>query len=548
MIKEFFKALFHAALHSEIASSLIHCCGYNLVAGSKSSRLNAGGRMQSTLVVLRNSLSSPKNCQDNRAFVAPSKPVLTGYVVEEHTTPKTNAAKKHWQSLSAEEKANYAKRPHLLLKKGYQSHWDIRIQQPGEDKFVSFATKKNKFPLGDEKLMWIQTTQGHGYEPHNPPVIESGYGMGTTRVLFKGQALVWEANDGGGFHISFEHSPKIYLVIPTDPNWDYCLVREKAIPLYPHRDRPWEMKDISGKPELLQSYLEDNNCVFLRKYDGSSHTVIIEKIKGKQRITILSRKKVIRDGKEVLKDGQPVSVNNTYNVAHLSNMDVPEKYYEKGPLVMQVELYAETTGNNQWETPHAYLTSVLNSSPAKAEMLQQKHGRVRLKCLDLIQMNGEDVFPKTYAEKRKIMEQMHQDQPLIRVPKAAYRVETKSKLLSKLKARGDEGAVIRPLDGNSNPVKYKFKLTWDLKIVGVEPVQPTSSNSKWVTENGVEGAGCVVLENGQRVKIPTDSMKRDAHLHPELYIGKTATIQGERMSPKTGAIRAPVFLEIHLDK
>lgn len=518
-----------------------------------------------------------KHCSSTPNLPLPivPKPRLTDYVVEEHTTPKTNEAKRHWSSLPLDQKKAIASSPVRLSKlkqtAGYQTHWDLRIRIPGTQKYVSFATKKARFPEEGEKFMFVQTTSGHGYHPKNPEVIPDGYGAGISKIAYEGKALVW-TGAGDNFHIFMDCHPRPFAMIPafdSENRWDTVLMFQLKKRPVAWEDRPWKMVDLSGddtsRLSKLEDLIQDENYVMERKYDGGFYWLIISPPKDKYhdypQVALVSRKPKIEDGKTVEIPGGIEGLDKSWNVVHIKFANIPRKYYEDGSTVLAVEVYA-ASNYGDWNEPHDYVTSVLNSHPVVSEQLQRKYGRLRLKVLDIKSINGKNVLYAPYESKRPQIDLIHtecfyvdddtgQVVRTLHVPKSAIQEGTKRELLNKeFNREFGEGVVFKPRFQEGPMVVYKRKKieTWDLRIVSIEPVEPTSESSKFLSHGKPAAAGKFVLENGQPVKITTDKMKMDAWEHPEEFIGKVAEVKGMSRSSETRKIRAPVLIRVREDK
>lgn len=484
----------------------------------------------------------------------PEKTELTEYRIEKHVTPKTNAAKAHWKGLPAEKKTNFSRQPARLEKlPGYKSHLDFRMKLPGDKRWISFAIPKGRIPSAGNKVQLVQSTAKHGYHSANPPIISDGYGAGVTKPVSTGHCLVTRGSKGT-IHVWFEGYNYPFVMVPTDKKWKQVLLIGKGTEHSAHYERPFKMEDLSGQD--ISHITNNPKYIVERKYDGSHYRLIMTK----DRKWLISRKPMVRNGKEVKLDLRTKTdpafhggsglhgIDRGDNLVHLLDTIPNDQIVGKGKTELAVEIYAKGHGGREWETPHAYMTSVMNSHPVKAEMLQRKHGRLRVKVLDIVTLNGENVTSVPYGKKRQIMTKLHKNMGILRVPKGSLR--NKEAFVEKERRKGGEGVVFKDVTSADPTVyKYKFKGTWDLRIKGVQIVEPTSSDSKWIDEQGnVHGAGVFILENDQPVKIPTDAMKIDAWSHPENYIGKYAEVSGMSMSIKTGKVRAPVLERIRFDK
>lgn len=480
-----------------------------------------------------------------------SKPVTTDYRIEAHTTPKTIKAKALWASFLLEAKEKYAKNPKLLeaQDEGFKTHWDLRIKQPEGKKWISFALPKCHLPEQGEIVQAIQSTEGHGWHKANPAVADGAYGAGVTKVVEEGRCLYWMGRDGTR-HIWFDCQKHPLVMVPIN-KWESCLLIGKKTEPVQHIERPFHLKDLSNQKyeETVQDLMDTKDIVVMRKYNGGGYTLTIDKGKdGLPIIHMISRRATFNDGGHVEHpDGGIEGIDKINNLMHLKFADIPKELYEKGRTQIYCEVYAEGHGPDK-DTPLAYSTSVLNSHPAKAQDLQNKWGKLRIKMLDITILNGQDFKDQDFWCKLKTMETIHESCRVLRVPKYATTPDGKRALMAtELSKR--EGVVVRSAHSNPNSgYKIKRKETFDLKIVGINPVIPTSKNSKWVMDGQIIGAGTILLENGQLVKIPTDFLKIDMFQHPEEYIGRYAEIEGQEMFESTGMIYAPVLIDIRDDK
>ncbi len=503
----------------------------------------------------------------NEALPIVPKPKLVNYTIEEHTTPKTNKAHDYWYSLKTQEKMKYLNsRNKLYDVPGFERHWDIRLEHPTQKgKYLSFVTTKCRLPDSKERFHLVQTTYGHGYHRNNAPIAERGYGAGVTKVIHSGKAVVWTgASDN--YHVFFDCHPSPFALVPftassqvKSTRWDNVLMLQLKPRIVEWEDRPWKMVDLSGsnssRRAKYEELINDPNYIMERKYDGGFYWLVIDKPKDIHhdypQVSVISRRPKHVDGKVVRTDTGFEGIDKSWNMLHVKFGDIPRKYYTNGPTVIAVEVYAAGTGGSEWAKPLDYSTSVLNSHPVLAEQLQEKHGKLRMKVLDIKRVDGQYILNRKYVDKMPIVDQMHKEMPFLHVPKHATTKNAKLNLRRMEQEREfGEGVVFkhRHEEGLKLVYKDKNKETFDLRIIGIKPVEATSENSKWFVGNQPIGAGVFILENGQPVKITTDAMKIDAWKNPENYIDSYAEVEGMSQSTETNKVRAPILIRVRSDK
>ena len=463
-------------------------------------------------------------------------------------------------------------------------HWDIRIQHPTYGIVDSFVSRHSRLPELGKPIQVNKSDVKHGRtRMHNARVIPKGYGEGTSKPIYSGEAIIWIDKESRHLHMMLDTNENFAIVKSGNR---FMMVKmadsvKNGKPV-PHYERPREYKDMSRKPEAIRE-LAKQGYVGEVKDDGAFYT--LEKTK-KGDIYLISRKGMIRDGKPVKHpDGGYQGINRAAQIPGLYEAmeNVP-----KGTRV-GVEVVALSKGDHS--SAHGRTAAVLNSNVVSSWKDQDKHGRLGLKLLYVDRYAGKDVSRNAYKADRKVREQIRRDSgKFLSLPKTTTTPASTVALYEDQKAQGGEGIVMRHLTDPDAPiVKFKVHETWDYKITAIKPVSPkegvrdsrtvgglskTSKNgSKWLVNGVPQGAGHVeyVTSTGAVGKAGSglnDDQRKEMWENPEKFLGEgnaefrdgayyaidrdkvpaMVEVKGMSRSETTGIVRAPVVERVRFDK
>jgi ATP-dependent DNA ligase len=202
-------------------------------------------------------------------------------------------------------------------------------------------------------------------------------------------------------------------------------------------------------------------------------------------------------------------------------------------------------------TPHNVLGGLLNSNVWKSREKQEEHGELVPIIYDVVRYRGKDMKDAPYSEKIKALVHVNNTLPdTFQLPKIALNREDKEKMLEDIKQgklpETKEGVVLWHLHESKPALKAKFIDEHDVYIRGFFPGKGR------LTDKGVGGFvysheldGPIVGEVGTGFD---DRLRGDMHSNPHKYIGMVVTVGSQHKYDRTKALRAPAFLNFHLDK
>lgn len=209
-------------------------------------------------------------------------------------------------------------------------------------------------------------------------------------------------------------------------------------------------------------------------------------------------------------------------------------------------------------------TAATNASPAVSRQIQDKFGPMQFWAFDILRYKGKDVSQLPFTERRKLLEQVHQEIIKALPPSEGFlhttRMETQSdkklQLFEDLISKGGEGIIFktknhkyqegkRPKDWQ----KLKRFQEVDAYVSGFVPGKAGNEGLVGALElavniNGVEHGIAAVsqltLEQRKAMTAPDGSLK------PEYY-GQVVTFRGQELT-KNGRFRHAVFVGFREDK
>lgn len=403
-------------------------------------------------------------------------------------------------------------------------HYDLRLNPPGTTHAHSWAVRAGLPSPGAKTLAVIQPTHHSEYMGFSG-TLKSGYGAGEVRSIIDEPVRILNSNED---EINFVRgatsgNPMRYLLKRVgNRNWL----------LYNYTDTTDAKLIPNVKPKYREIKLEDvrsdrQDEVLSPKVDGA-HNVII--LRPGKRIDVYSyRRSKKTDGR----------IDHTYKT-DLYKIRAPKEF---GKTVLRGELYIP--GRTSAET-----AGVLNSGTEKALQRQSQIGKLKTMIFDVDQYKGVDVSHLPYAQKLRILSEIHNAIPELTLPELARTQQEKLSLIDKVKSgqhpETKEGVVVYNLQ-EPVPVKAKVKHDYDVLIVGT---YPAGAGTKY---HGNAIGGFIGVPENRKVKIRigsglSDALRRSAYENPERYIGQWAVVEGQETFPQSGKVRTPIFKGFRMEK
>jgi ATP dependent DNA ligase-like protein len=426
------------------------------------------------------------------------------------------------------------------------------------------AAIRKGLPLEGERRLAIEN------EPHAldgfSGVIKSGYGKGTKKMVFKGQAILKVKGktsvtdieyhehqaDRAGLHydlairglpvasdlfeLNIGRGPVKgrYSFVPTERGYLVSRMKDRGIVL------PKPTYNLKDEAFLRQLDKDDKSKDYIidRKYDGSLGIVLI------------------RENRAIIHSHREVS--NTY----YDKLPSLEFLQNKSPFLLSRKLFPGPDLEKtvlKVELVHkdgvSIVSGILNSSPDNAQLVQEKVGNVEAFIWDILNYRGKDTSRLPYEERRRLVEDVGER---IRLFNQSW--HTVERFSANHKAfdfyhsvindpRGlpySEGVVIKDKTGIAEDSWYKVKrhdLT-DMEIISFEPATMGSR---------IEGKlGAIVARDLKTGKIATvgsgfSDYERDfIWQNRDLLTGAVIKVKVFQETEKS--FRAPRYIEIHPDK
>lgn len=195
--------------------------------------------------------------------------------------------------------------------------------------------------------------------------------------------------------------------------------------------------------------------------------------------------------------------------------------------------------------------------------LTQKQEATDLACLTLFDMPWVDGWTDsgevTYADRREALEDLFTQASLPLDAKVTLiqlldtitsmeLCDSSDTLLADALAQGFEGLMLKDVDAtyasgrrSKSWIKLKGKQTYDCRVVGFQP-----GKGRY---DGAAGA-LLVAYQGKTIAVAgglSDAQRQDIYDHPENWVGKTAEVQCQQLTP-SGLMRHPSLVCIRWDK
>jgi hypothetical protein len=208
--------------------------------------------------------------------------------------------------------------------------------------------------------------------------------------------------------------------------------------------------------------------------------------------------------------------------------------------VYSVELVHTGKSKNSIES-HPRVSGLLNSLPPKSIADQQSLGPIRAVLIDTINPSL-----STYKEKlihMKGVEDAYDDPSVLFVATPKISKRDIVGLIDSTKARNEEGVIITSLtlpESLNKRIKIKHVNTYNLRVVGVIQENDKDGNPKDAMGalTVVDGSGRIVGNVGTGF---SQDQRREAWLHPNLWINKGIQVKAMGLGSVGGRLRAPVY-------
>jgi hypothetical protein len=399
-------------------------------------------------------------------------------------------------------------------------HYDVRIDL--DDVAFSWATRKGLPGIGD-KYLWIRQGDHTAEYMNYSGNIEDGYGKGSVKVVKSGKMhIISSSADKISFNIyAGQNSNTYHLINTSGDNW--LAINNTAT----RENRP---EIPSKKPKAISINLdeldiEDNNQILTPKVDGAASLFLLKKNKP---IEVFSYRKS--------KKG-PELINRTFKYPELYNTRVPK---ELDGTVLWGESYVSDATDHA--TDHATTAGLLNMNVEKAREEVKRRG---LKFNNIIfnveKYKKKDVISQPYANKVRILKEIHAKIPPLKLPALASTRGAKKALIDSIKNKyypqTTEGWVLWD-QRDSIPRKIKLKKDTELYVQDFE-----EGTGKYVGALGKLVATPDPEGRGPATRVGTgfsDIQRREIWKSKEKYRGLPVTVNYQNELP-SGKLRMPVF-------
>jgi len=419
---------------------------------------------------------------------------------------------------------------HLAEKRG--RHLDLRLGDPSTGHAHSWALP-DKWPAPGEKI-WViqQPTHSLKYMDFEGRIPE-GYGKGDVLKRLRDQVEVTSSHPG---HISFNlykgtGSEEYSIHRIHDNKWLlYNRTLDRKTTNLPD-DKP---KYREVKMDRASRHIEDPDTIASAKIDDA-HNLFLLPATGDQ-IRVVSYRSSKRSSTGV--------IEHTHKVPALYGQKVPSGL---GGTILRGGLYAMHPQSGK-ATPAKDLAGILNSNVWASREKQKQHGELIPVIYDVVKYKGKNMEGAPYAEKLKVLTEVADKLPF-ELPRMAHSPEEKKDLITKIRTgqvpETEEGVVFWNLKKGEPPYKAKFTQDHDVYIRDF-----FHGGGKYANK-AVGGFLYSYEENGPIVgRVGTglsDELRIDMHNNPLKYRGLVARVRAQEKFP-SGALRAPAFVDWHLDK
>lgn len=375
------------------------------------------------------------------------------------------------------------------------------------------------FPGPGEKVSWIPQPEHFKKEVPNPPVISSGYGKGTTKVISKGHCLV-NMSHGGNMHVLFDGIEGTYVFVEAS-NGSTLMMRKLHKPINFGKHKMVDRRNIAD-------YINDPSYIFSTKKDGAGvEWTITESKTGHKHLQIFSWRP---DAKLRKKYGVDTQIEHTQRLKLCDKEVHPSTPLAEG----RGEIWCKG------ENGLLHVNAILNSLPYRSRQLPYQP---YLYIHDLVNYEGKNVENLPYDQKLTLMEKVHTSDHRFKIPKHTAKPQAKHAMWEKLKKEPSIDGVVAWKTGQSNAqaIKLKFKHDTDNWYPGtIVDIIPQRGSNKY---------GYPVVENLQGVQFTcsgvglTEDIRTHMLKNPDEWIGTGIRYSAERHF-ESGTPFQPVIKEI----
>ncbi len=397
-------------------------------------------------------------------------------------------------------------------------HYDLRLGDPKTGFAHSWALRRLPEP-GDKALAVQQPTHTVEYMDFKGTIPE-GYGKGKVKLAFRDKIEIIKSDkDNVSFNVYKGAGTEKYRLIRTNGN-QWLLVNYTAT----KKSRP----DVpSSKPKYKEVEFDEvitnrKDQVMAPKLDGAHNTFLIKPDKS---VEVYSYRPTER------KTGR---IEHTYR----TELWKAKGTKNLGDTIVRGELFIPKADSSA-------SGGALNANVWKSRAKQKEIGKLDNVIFDVVRFKGEDVADAPYKEKFKMLEEVNQDIPQLKLPELSWTEKAKNILLSSIglgtHKQTDEGVVIYSLD-KSVPIKAKKKKDYDVFIQdvfeGKGRLQEKDLAGGFVASRTPEGEPIVRIGGGF-----SDELRSEIKKNPDKFVGKWAKVYALSEFP-SGKLRMPIFKEM----
>ena len=419
-------------------------------------------------------------------------------------------------------------------------HYDIRLDI-GKPTVLSFVMNKPTLPEPKKSVNVVQTPNHPKYWMDFQGEIAQGYGAGTVeKILDRPIDVLQVRPDKIKFNIYDGRKQYNYALILLSDDQDgkiwklinYTPTSKDNIPQFKRK-----YKDISKRDKVLKKLLADK-VLMSAKIDGAHSIIWFPKAGAIPRVFSYRKSKTSPTG----------LLEYSWKIPDIDQLRVPKGM---GGSIMRGEIFAVDRKTGK-ALPTNKLGRILNSNVWKSrDLLRRMNADLKVALFDIEKYKGKDFWQKPYEEKLKILSKIvnRMKRPdKITIPPLELNPSNFEKFLEDIRSgkikETQEGAVIWHL---LEPKIFKYKFAKDYDVY----IRKFFEGQGKFEGRGVGGFYYSWTPRGKIVgKVGSgfsDALRIDMYKHPDRYLGKVAVVKAQEKLP-SGALRAPVFIRLHLDK
>jgi len=425
---------------------------------------------------------------------------------------------------------------HIAVKAG--EHMDLRLVDL-EGKAHSWAIPSASLPKPGEKVLAIQQpTHTQEYAARKGKFeIPEGYGKGTVQSeglkpveivkSIPGKVLRFNTYGNqkeGNQEYSLIQTPKGHILFNITSTAESG-VRGKGGHLIPHYRPKYQETSVNN------IFFDNPNEIHQAKVDGAN---VSFSLRGDKHVKIFSTRPTER---------HTGVLEHTHKIPNYGSIVVPPSL---SGTVLRGELYAEDKKTGK-ALPAEQVGGLLNASVWRSREKQQEMGaELKPVIYDVVKFKGHDVENVPYVEKLRMLKEVQEAVPKLKLPPLAVTTEEKEALFRRIE-RGEEpitreGIISWNLT-KSDPTKVKFRPDFDAEVVGILPGKGKHQGRMGALQMILPGKR-VVTNVGTGL---SDELRNRISKDPSSFIGRVAKVRAQQVFP-SGKMRAPSFVEFHIEK